>query len=75
MVARIQLATKFVVTFWRLGEVYDSRIARDERHATLVAMGMLADIGELRAGDRLDVVAATDGREMPELSRGAHHSG
>ena len=63
MVARIQLAPKFVVTLWRLGEVYDTRIARDERHAVLVAMALLAELGELRGGDRLDVVATTDGRE------------
>ena len=54
MPARMRTEGKFTVTFWRSGEIEDGRTADDGRKALRMALLLLAELDDLRAGDRLE---------------------
>jgi hypothetical protein len=58
MVARVQPNSRFVVAFWRDGEIHDSQTAANGERALKAAITMLAELDELQAGDRLTVTEA-----------------
>jgi len=55
MPAHINPNGKFVATFWRDGEVLDARTAATGERALKAAILMLAELDDLRGGDRLTV--------------------
>ena len=55
MPARTQTQSRFVVTFWRDGEVHDSRTAATGERALKVGLLLLAQLDELQDGDRMIV--------------------
>jgi hypothetical protein len=56
MVARAHTDSRFVVAFWRDGEMHDSRTAATGERALAIALRMLAELDALQDGDNLDVV-------------------
>jgi len=55
MTVHIQPNSKFVVTIFRDGEVLDARVAPTGERALKTSILMLAELDELRGGDRLTV--------------------
>jgi hypothetical protein len=58
MPARTQPNSRFVVAFWRDGEIHDSRTAATGEQALYVALRMLSALETLESGDRLTVTEA-----------------
>jgi hypothetical protein len=58
MPAHIISNSKFVVTLFRDGEIYDTRSAATGERALKAAILMLAELDDLQGGDRLTVTEA-----------------